>query len=393
MLVSGHGEIAILAGSASAVSALGDDWKSTWNHLKKGTSGLASPKLILDDWPASPPVGIVSTRVLCPKYAGRLEGLLNSVMDSLRTVVDSLAAENPRARGCIVVGSSHGDPAPISLLATRRFGELAPRDALRCIDDDLYWNLTFQEPRRLPVTVVHGACASGIVATVNAAASIMSEAFDYAIVISADALSRVAFEGFQRVGAMSRTGCRPFDRSRDGMSAGEGAVAYIVFHRQRITCPGECVLFLGGSYNCDGAGGVEPSPDGLAEAIDKSLQAAGTPPSAVNFCYWHGTGTLLNDATEAAVAQRFWPSNVPIGVSLKGALGHTMGAAAAFNVLGAAQTIIDETLPPTAGLADNAFPDHPINAGTAIALRAKTGLCTAMGFGGVNAALLLGAAA
>ncbi len=337
MHVRGNRRIAVSAVGASGLSALGADWESTWAGLLRGESGLSSPQEMFADWAAAPPVGVVASGLLPRSYEGRLEALLSLCLERVRPAVEAIHSADRNARGCIMVASSHGDPAPIARVAARPVGGIPAKVVERCLDDDIYWSVASETVPPMPVSVVHGACASGIVATVNAAAALAGGWFHYVVVVAADALSRVAFEGFQRVGAMSASGCRPFDASRDGMSAAEGGVAYVVFDRERIECPGRHVLFLGGSYNCDGAGGVEPSCAGLTEVIGQSLKAAEVPTEAVDFAYWHGTGTHLNDQTEVEAASRVWRKRPPLGVSLKGAIGHTMGAAAGFNVLGAMQ--------------------------------------------------------
>ena len=72
---------------------------------------------------------------------------------------------------------------------------------------------------------------------------------------------------------------------------------------------------------------------GAARAISAALVDAGLAAGDVGFVSAHGTGTPYNDAMEAvAIARVFGPRQVPVN-SIKGAIGHTLGAAGAFETV------------------------------------------------------------
>src|SRR5690606_8921535 len=116
----------------------------------------------------------------------------------------------------------------------------------------------------------------------------------------------VAYVGFQNIGAMSRMGCRPFDRARDGMTASEGGVAYILARSDMIPQDEARVRVAGASYNCDAQGIVEPSAAGLEKIVFDALRNANLSPPQIDAVYWHGTGTRRSDAVEAVVAKALW---------------------------------------------------------------------------------------
>jgi 3-oxoacyl-[acyl-carrier-protein] synthase II len=82
-------------------------------------------------------------------------------------------------------------------------------------------------------------------------------------------------------------------------------------------------------------------------------------------------------------------AQVPVN-SIKGALGHTMGAAAALEAIMCLLAARDGLLPPTVGY-EEPDPECPLDyvPGTCRAARPRLMLSTSLGFGGCNAALVL----
>ena len=83
-----------------------------------------------------------------------------------------------------------------------------------------------------------------------------------------------------------------------------------------------------------------------------ALAEAGVSPGDVDFVSAHGTGTPLNDRIEAAVLRRVARRRaleVPVN-SIKGALGHTMGAAATLEAIMCLLAGRHGVVPPTVGI-------------------------------------------
>jgi len=136
------------------------------------------------------------------------------------------------------------------------------------------------------------------------------------------------------------------------------------------------------------------SGGGAARAIVAALADAGVAPAAVGFVSAHGTGTRYNDAMEAAALARvFGPRGVPVH-SIKGAIGHTLGAAGAFEVVACVATLGTGVIPPTAGLVEPDPECEPLDLVFGSARRAAVAVAvsSSSGFAGANAALVLGAA-
>jgi len=127
---------------------------------------------------------------------------------------------------------------------------------------------------------------------------------------------------------------------------------------------------------------------GLVAAIEQALKRAGVAQSAVTAINAHGTGTIYNDAMELVAFERLFAGrSLPVN-SLKGALGHTLGAAGAIEAALMVSALQQGFLPPTWGCTEPE--DTVLRVGKDI-LEFAPGLLlsTNSGFGGINAALLL----
>ena len=369
----------------AAISPLGVTWDVTWDKIKKGERCFRDINSMFENWPKGPRVGLVvdwTQDNILPEYSERFHQLLRFCVSELLNS-SSLPLKNKEGLRCMAyLATSHGDPAGISYLSEH--GIIGPDLTSKVIYDDLSrLNVGLQ----MPVFQVHGACASGIIAAISARTAIQAGLIDIAVILSIDIISRVAFVGFNNVGAMSKEGCAPFDENRDGITVSEGAVGMILAAEECVETTSD-VQVCGGSYNCSGGGMVEPDEVGLRKVIESAFNDASISPSECDFVYWHGTGTLLNDAVEASVAKQIWLDAIPLSISVKGALGHAMGASGAFNIAAACKSLYEGVLPPVTGLNATAFDWMPLPK-QSVEGEFKCGLAVAMGFGGINAAIVL----
>jgi 3-oxoacyl-[acyl-carrier-protein] synthase II len=108
----------------------------------------------------------------------------------------------------------------------------------------------------------------------------------------------------------------------------------------------------------------------------------------------HGTGTTFNDAMEEAALAHVLGARartVPVN-GIKGAIGHTLGAAGALEAILSALVLARQRVPPTAGHAKSR-PDSPLWVVSGAPLSPErpiaVALSTSSAFGGTNAALIL----
>jgi len=115
-------------------------------------------------------------------------------------------------------------------------------------------------------------------------------------------------------------------------------------------------------------------------------------PSEVDFISAHGTGTPYNDAMEvAAISTVFgdFASRIPVN-SIKGAIGHTLGAAGSFETIMSVRVMLEGVIPPTVNC-DEIDPACSLDIVRDVPRRSRirTVLSTASAFAGNNAALVL----
>jgi 3-oxoacyl-(acyl-carrier-protein) synthase len=173
---------------------------------------------------------------------------------------------------------------------------------------------------------------------------------------------------------------------------GEGAAA--VQLRPSTAVSGQTVSVLGIGTTCDAGHPTDPSPEGIwvEQAARAALAAAEIAPKDVAAVVSHGTGTGKNDAAEALAIRRLWPDgSIPV-TSIKGALGHTMGAAGLFNILVANEAIRSGVLPPTVSDGSPVLCGIDLVRGEPREIpRGGAVIVLASGFGGNNVACVLAA--
>jgi len=252
---------------------------------------------------------------------------------------------------------------------------------------------------RGPVVVPSVACASGNVALGAALDLVRRGRCDVVLAGGADALHDFVLAGFGSLKAVDAAPCRPFDRDRRGLNLGEAAAFVVVESEAHARARGARIrAFLDGcGVAADAVHMTGPDREGrgAARAMQAALADAGRTAGDVGYVSAHGTATPFNDLMEAkALALAFGARarTLPLN-SIKSALGHTLGAAAALEALACVRTLETGLVPPTPGLT-TLDPDIPLDVvrDTARPVAARVALSTASGFGGTNAAIVLGAA-
>jgi 3-oxoacyl-[acyl-carrier-protein] synthase II len=122
------------------------------------------------------------------------------------------------------------------------------------------------------------------------------------------------------------------------------------------------------------------------------LHDAGIEPREVVHINAHGTSTQLNDVSEATAIRRVF-SDRPAVTSIKGVIGHSLGAAGAIEAVCAVLTIEQGRIPPTANMQrqDPAI-DLDVVAHKPRQQKVSVAISNSFGFGGQNAVLVLAAA-
>ncbi|MCG6910406.1 MAG: beta-ketoacyl synthase chain length factor [Deltaproteobacteria bacterium] len=241
-----------------------------------------------------------------------------------------------------------------------------------------------------PALTVSTACSSGTAALKIALNMLRSGMAKRVLAGGADSLCRLTYHGFHALQLIDPEGARPLDEDRRGMSVGEGAGMLLLTADEPKPVIAE---LLGGGLSCDAYHPAAPEPQGTGalKAMREALSDAGLHPHEIDYINLHGTGTRDNDVAEARAVQALFGVKTPSCSSVKGATGHSLAAAGAIEAVIAARCISDGMVPANAGCMrpDPALMLTPLlrPAGQ----RVGAVLSNSFGFGGGNAAIVMGA--
>jgi len=244
----------------------------------------------------------------------------------------------------------------------------------------------FNSPNK-PIIISH-ACISGVAAQIVAKRHIESGQYKNVVVVGSDMVTPFVASGFQSFMALSPNPCKPFDKTRDGLSLGEG-VATIILSSDKSKLESESVFtLLSGSITNDAnhISGPSRNGEGLYLAIQNTLKE--DPDTKIDFINAHGTATVYNDEMESIAFCRSGLTDVPVN-SFKGYIGHTLGAAGVIETVMSILSMENNLLVKSLGY-DSCGITHPLNIITTNR-HAEINSClkVASGFGGCNAAVLI----
>ena len=241
---------------------------------------------------------------------------------------------------------------------------------------------------RRPI-VISNACISGVSAFVVARELLQSRRAKHVIVTGGDALSEFITAGFASFKSISAQPCRPYDAERDGLTLGEAAGAVLLTTDERLAAKGE-VRLAGGAISNDAnhISGPSRTGDGLYYAISNAMREAGVTKEDVGFVNTHGTATRYNDEMESKAVAWAELTDKPLN-SLKGYIGHTLGASGVVETIISAEELKEGSIFGTKGFISSDTP-HALTLSNAE--QSIVGRCcvkSASGFGGCNAAIVL----
>ena len=241
-----------------------------------------------------------------------------------------------------------------------------------------------------PVQCVSAACISGLLAVQQGTALIRRGLADLVLVVGVDLISEFVLAGFNSLKSLDPEGCRPFDKTRIGLSLGEGAGAVVLVRRDLLSGPAVLVAGCGSSNDANHLTGPSRDGAGLALAITRALAKAGVAPDAIDYVNAHGTGTPYNDNMESLALRTVFGGRVPPFSSSKGLLGHTLGAAGILETILCLAALEAQLLPGTPRLRerDPVAPESLVHEPRAVSGLRRI-LKINCGFGGTNAALVL----
>jgi 3-oxoacyl-[acyl-carrier-protein] synthase-1 len=176
---------------------------------------------------------------------------------------------------------------------------------------------------RGPVYLISTACTSSLHALLAAAAHIRAGgAAEEAVILGVELANRYTLAGFAAMQLLSPTAPRPLGTGRDGLVLGE-AVAVLHLSRQ----PSRWRL-CGGAALVDGRDPTGALPDTVEQVCRRALAESGLQPEQIDLIKMQAAGSPFNDQNEVAGLSELFGALPPL-MTLKGALGHTLGASGA----------------------------------------------------------------
>ena len=241
-----------------------------------------------------------------------------------------------------------------------------------------------------PALTVSTACSSGTAAITIALEMLRSGSVKRVLAGGADSLCRLTYYGFNSLQLVDPDGARPFDLNRRGMSVAEGAAMLLLVANDPHNAVAE---ILGAGLSCDAYHPAKPHPQGQGAlaAMQAAIEDAGISAADVDYINLHGTGTLDNDISEARAIDTLYGRQKPLMSSVKGAFGHSLAAAGAIEAVVSAISISSGLVPANIGCR-RPDPDLKLDPVMQPSQRPiETVLSNSFGFGGNNAAIVLGA--
>ncbi len=242
------------------------------------------------------------------------------------------------------------------------------------------------------------ACATSLQVVGEAFRKIRDGYLDVALAGSCDSRNNPGGSlSYKMAGALSSDGenpekcMKPFDKSRNGFSSGEGGGFFVLEELSHAEERGSEILceITGYGASMDGGNMTAPDPDGIfmEKAVANALNESNISPRDVDLISAHGTGTTLNDQMESDLINRTFHSK-PYIIALKSWIGHLSAACGAAELAIVLTLIKNGYLPEIRNL-ENPISDELNFVRKPIETEIKHVLLENFGFGGQNGALLV----
>lgn len=304
------------------------------------------------------------------------------------------------------IGTSLGGTAELELPSYQTFFQegwrkLPPLTVLRAMPNSVANFIAIAFGLGGPNSTISNACVSSAEAIGNAYQQISYGRLPLAICGGTESLLwETVMAAWCKLRVMStlnaepQTACRPFAKNRNGMVMAEGAGILILEDLEHAKARGAKIYaeIIGFGASCDAHHITVPYSPGQVRAIHSALDDARLAIGDVQYINAHGTGTQLNDLTETATIKEVFADrayDIPI-TAQKSMTGHTIGAAAAMEIIATALCLQHDMLLPTINLNE---PDPACDLdyvpNQARSKNIDIALSNHFAFGGANAALLL----
>jgi 3-oxoacyl-[acyl-carrier-protein] synthase II len=276
---------------------------------------------------------------------------------------------------------------------------IPPSWYLKCMSHTCAANLSLLLHTRGPLIASCTACVSGSQGIGFGYEAIKAGKADIMITGGADEMGFLSAAVFDLMMATSSNyndrpseTPRPFDVCRDGLVVAEGAATLILEEYERAQKRGAPILGEIEGFWTNGSGMHLTNSDArsMEECLLAALKDAERNASEIQHINAHATATSHGDEVEAIVINAIYGPNVPV-TSLKGYMGHTMGACGSIEAIATLVMMREGFMASTLNLEnpDPALPTLKHVIGESWDQRFRLGVSNNFAFGGVNTSLVL----
>ncbi len=392
------------------ITALGHDWQSIRTQLRARRSGVKR----MDDWAS---FSELNTKLAAPVMAYELPPQYNrksmrsmGPVAVMSTRASEMALEDAKLLGHPVLTSGRAGVAYGACAGSAdsivAFGRMAEKGSLKGVTSNTYVQM-MSHTGAVNISLFFGM--TGRIIPSSSACTSASQAIGFAyeairygkqtlmIAGGGDELSLGSCAVFDTLFATStrndapETTPRPFDKQRDGLVVGEGAVSLILEELEHAQARGASIYaeLVGFGSNADGTHITQPNMETMAVVMQLALDDAGLPPSAVGYVNAHGTATDRGDIAESVATQQVFGKRMPIS-SLKSYFGHTLGACGSLEAWLSIEMMREGWFAPTINLdeVDPACAELDYLTGEGRDLQVEYLMSNNFAFGGINTSLI-----
>jgi 3-oxoacyl-[acyl-carrier-protein] synthase II len=394
----------------AGITSLGNDWATIEGGLRAGASGIRS----MPEWDRykdintrlAGPVRDFETPPHYTRKAMRTMGrvALMATRATELALQDAGLLDDPCIRDGrmgVAYGSSTGSTDAVreffSLLSTGENGAINATTYVRMMGHTTAVNIGVYFGLKGRVIPTSSACTSGSQGIGYAYEAIkfgrqrmMVAGGGEELCVTEAAVFDTLFATSTRNNAPSTTPS-PFDRDRDGLVIGEGACTLVLEELEHARARGAHVYaeIVGFGSNADGDHVTQPNKRTMETAMRLALDDAALPPQAIGYVNAHGTATERGDIAESHATQQLFGRHIPFS-SLKGNLGHTLGACGAIESWATIEMMRKDWFAPTLNLrnVDPRCGDLDYVVGVGRRLQCEYAMNNNFAFGGINTSLI-----
>jgi 3-oxoacyl-[acyl-carrier-protein] synthase II len=397
-----------------SISAIGNNVEEMFHSLETGKNGIAKITLIPAEDLEKMKVSVAaevkvdltqtfSKREL--KYIDRFSAF--GMIASREAFKDANFAEEDidRNRFAVVVSAGLGGSASIEegVRKIDKSGKTSPYFIPLIIPNMVAGLVSMDLKLKGHCSGTVSACSSSAHAIMDGCRLIKLGEADKVLVGGAEAVvSRMGIIGFDSMTALSRSqdpnrASIPFDKERNGFVMGEGAASLVLEDYDSAVKRGAKIYaeVVGYGSTADAEHITSPAPDGegMVRAVEAALEMANINANQIDYVNAHGTSTPINDKTETIVFKTVFKDDIDkVAISsTKSMHGHTLGAAGALESIACVFAINKGIIPPTINYqVQDEECDLDYTPNVAKKKNVDYTLKTSLGFGGHNAAIILG---